>query len=152
VISRIAALLVTSSLLLCSLMLTGCAEALFSRVTMRSHAAYSDADFSEFLAIRQIGSTRKGDVLATLGPPVQVLAQDRGDVFVYRRSARDRSVVNLNPAMVSGLGPTVPIPIYFRSVTTGYEDALMLFFDHEGRLLGDSLVRGIDPPASGETP
>ena len=134
-----------------SLLATGCAEALFSRVSIQSHAAYTDADFAEFLAIREIGSTRKGQVLATLGPPIQVLAQDTGDVFVYRRHARDTNVVNLNPSMVSGFGPTVPIPIYFRSSTTGREDTLMLFFDAEGRLRGQSLLRGIEEgePAAG---
>ncbi len=130
--------------LLVSLLLTGCAEALFSRVSMQSHAAYTDADFAAFLAIRRIGTTRKGEVLATLGPPIQVLPQDRGDIFVYRRRARETNVVNLNPSMVSGFGPTVPIPIYFRSATTGREDTLMIFFDAEGRLRGQSLMRNID--------
>jgi hypothetical protein len=138
------ALLVTISLLL-----GGCAEALYSRVAVQSHDAYSDADYAAFLAIRQLGATRKGEVLATLGPPIQVLGQDAGDVFVYQRRARNTSVVNINPAVVSGFGPTVPIPIYVRSATTGRDDTLMLFFDPEGRLQGESLLRGIEDPGAG---
>lgn len=130
--------------LLVPLLLTGCAEALFSRTSMKSHVAYTDSDFDAYLAIREVGATRKGQVLATLGPPIQVLPQDRGDIFVYRRRARETNVINLNPAMVSGFGPTVPVPVYFRSATTGQEDTLMVFFDAEGRLRGESLIRNID--------
>lgn len=129
--------------------LTGCAEALFSRVTMRTHAAYSDRDFARFGETCKEGSSRKSDIMAVLGPPNQVLAQDRGDVFVYRRSASDTNVVNLNPSMVSGFGPTVPVPIYFRSNRSGREDSLMLFFDEQGVFVGESLVQGIDPDTEG---
>lgn len=128
----------------CAVLLTGCAEAIFSRVTRRDGAAYSDADFVRYTKQRQMGVTRKGEVLSALGPPIQVLAQDQGDVFVYRATSRVTDVINLNPSTVSGFGPSVPVPIYFRSDTTGREDTLMLFFDAQGRLVGESLARGID--------
>ncbi len=138
------------ALVIVSLLLSGCAEAMFSRVSMRSHAAYSDGDLALFRTMRSAGSVHKGDVLATLGHPTQVIGQDTGDVFVYRRRFRQENVINLDPSVVSGLGPTVPIPIFFRNTTTGRNDTLMLFFDTDGRLLGDSLLRGIEAPAGGE--
>ena len=135
-----------------TLMLTGCAEAIVSHVTTRTHAAYTDAHFANFVETCVVGRCRKGQVLAALGPPNQVLAQDRGDVFVYRRSERDTNVVNLNPSMVSGFGPTVPVPIYFRSTREGREDTLMLFFDADGVFRGRSLARGIDVRPEGDPP
>ncbi len=131
---------------------TSCAEAIISHVTTRTHAAYTDADFARFVEICGERPCRKGQVLAALGPPNQVLAQDRGDVFVYRRSERDTNVINLNPSMVSGFGPTVPVPIYFRSTREGREDTLMLFFDAEGVFRGRSLAQGIGSAPEGGTP
>lgn len=138
--------------LVCGFLLSGCAEAIFSRVTRRDSAAYSDADFTRYAKLRKMGTTGKGEVLSTLGPPVQVLAQDHGDVFVYRATSRVTDVINLNPSTVSGFGPTVPVPLYFSSDTTGREDTLMLFFDTEGRLVGESLARGIDASQDGVLP
>ena len=126
---------------------SGCAEAMFSRESARSHTAYGDIDFVRFRTMRASGPLDKGDVLATLGPPTEAIRQDTGDVFVYRRIALETNVLNLNPAVVS-LVPTVPIPIYFRSTTTGRDDTLMLFFDQDGGLLGSSLRRGIDAPGT----
>ena len=123
---------------------TGCAKAIVSHVSRTSHQAYNDADLARFKSVRSLGTTRKGEVLAPLGPPIEVIGQDTGDIFVYRRRALQTNVINLNPGMVSGFGPTLPIPLYYRSTTTGREDTLMLFFDAEGLLQGESLLRGID--------
>lgn len=128
----------------------GCAKAIFSRVTTRSHQAYTDADFAEFLEIRQLGETGKAEVLATLGPPIEVLSQDSGDVFVYRRRIRESNVINLNPNTVSGFGPPVPVPLFFRSSTKGRDDTLMLFFGPDGRLRGDSLRLNLEAFPVGE--
>lgn len=126
------------ALVLVCLLGCGCAQAILSRITTRSHQAYSDADFAEFLEIRELGQTGKAEVLATLGPPIEVLSQDSGDVFVYRRRIRESTVINLNPNTVT-FGPPVPIPLFFRSSTSGRDDTLMLFFGPDGRLRGDSL-------------
>ena len=72
-------------------------------------------------------------MLATLGPPIQVIGQDTGEVFVYRRLARDTSTINLNPSMVTLFCPAPPIPIYFDSRTSGRDDTLMVFFDSQGQ-------------------
>ena len=132
-------------LLLCS----ACAEAILSRTSFRSHDAYSDEAYAAFREILEAGGVSKGEALATLGPPIHVIPRDLGEVFVYRRLARDTDVLNLNPAMVSGLGPTVPIPIYFDSSSSGRNDTLMLFFDAAGRLVNEGRRFGID---DGEQP
>lgn len=116
----------------------GCAEAIYSRSSFRSHDAYTDADYARYQDALGSQPLSKADVLATLGPPLQVVYQESGDVFVYRRRALDVSVVNLNPGMISGFGPTLPIPIYFNSETSGRNDTLMVFFDENGLMQGDS--------------
>jgi hypothetical protein len=112
-------------------------------VSYRSHQAYTDEGLAGYRALRARGSVGKADVLSTLGPPLEVIGQESGEAFVYRRRALDTNVVNLNPSMVSGLGPTVPVPLYFGSFTRGRDDVLMLFFDAEGRLRGDGLRLGV---------
>ena len=125
-------------------LLTGCAEALFSHTSYRSDAAFDATAFSRYVELRRTGAPDKPAILRVLGPPMEVIGQARGEAFLYRREAVDTSIVNLNPAMASGLGPVVPIPLYFGSFRTGRDDLLMLFFDEKGRLRGDSLRLGID--------
>ena len=86
-------------------------------------------------------SLTKPDVLALLGPPVSVIGQPDGDVFVYRRVARDRSSLNLNPAYVVPVAP--PVPVYTDVDVTGRDDLLLLFFDVKGQVRGASLRHSI---------
>ena len=85
----------------------------------------------------------KADVLATLGPPIHVIGQDKGEIFVYRRLARDTRTVNLNPSMVSVPVALPPVPVYFDSQTSGRDDTLMVFFDSDGRIQGESIRLGV---------
>lgn len=121
---------------------TGCAKAIFSIASYRSHEAYSDASFAAFQGLEP-GAAGKAEVLAALGPPIHVVGQDRGEIFVYRRLARDTSVINLNPSTVSFLGPAPPIPLFYGSDTSGRDDTLMVFFDAAGRLRGHGTSYGI---------
>lgn len=131
------------ALLLIAALLAGCAEAIFSIDSHRTHDAYTEASLDEFVKLRAAGPVSKAEVLATLGPPIQVIGQDTGEVFVYRRLARDTRTINLNPAMVNLFGPAVPIPIYFDSQTSGRDDTLMVFFDSQGRVQGEGFNLGI---------
>ncbi len=131
------------ALLLVSTLSVGCAEAIFSIDSYRTHDAYTEASLDEFVKLRAAGPVSKAEVLATLGPPIQVIGQDTGEVFVYRRLARDTRTINLNPAMVNLFGPTVPIPIYYNSQTSGRDDTLMVFFDSQGRVQGEGFNLGI---------
>ena len=131
------------ALLLIAALLAGCAEAIFSIDSHRTHDAYTETSLGEFVKLRSAGPVSKAEVLATLGPPIQVIGQDTGEVFVYRRLARDTRTINLNPAMVNLFGPTVPIPIYYDSQTSGRDDTLMVFFDSQGRVQGEGFNLGI---------
>lgn len=122
----------------------GCSEAIFSMVSFRNHYAYSDAAFVEYQMIQQKqGEVTKADVLATLGPPIHVIGQSEGDIFVYRRKAVDTRSIDINPSMVSF---SVPIPIFFGSRTSGRDDTLMLFFDAEGHVRGEASRFDVEEP------
>jgi hypothetical protein len=131
------------ALLLLATLSVGCAEALFSIDSFRSHDAYTAASLEEFAAIKAERPVTKADVLATLGPPIHVIGQDAGEIFVYRRLARDTRTINLNPSMVRVGIALPPIPLYFDSDTSGRDDTLMVFFDAEGRMRGESINLGI---------
>ena len=118
----------------------GCAEAIFSVVSFRSHDAFDDEALERFQASRERKVVTKSEVLAVLGPPTGVIRQDQGEIFVYRRVARDRSVLNLNPSMIPVLGPMPPIPIYFRREDSGRDDTLMVFFGSDGSVRGHSAL------------
>jgi len=117
------------------LALTACSEAIVSRMTYRSHAAYTDEAHERFEQSQQDGPIRKPEVLATLGPPILVIPQPEGDLFVYRREALDTTIIHLNPAFISYFGTMPPIPLYFGSFTRGRVDVLMVFFDTLGNLV-----------------
>ena len=131
------------ALLLIAALLAGCAEAIFSLESHRTHDAYTEASLDEFVKLRAAGPVSKAEVLATLGPPIHVIGQDTGEVFVYRRLARDTSTINLNPSMVSLFGPMPPIPIYFDNRTSGRDDTLMVFFDSQGQVQGEGFNLGV---------
>lgn len=115
----------------------GCSEAILSWTRFHSHSAFTDASHDAFHERLDAGEVTKTDVLATLGPPLQVIARDTGDVFVYRRRVRNTRIVNLNPAFVSFVPVAPPIPVFFGRFSSGYSDTLMVFFDAEGRLLSE---------------
>jgi hypothetical protein len=131
------------ALLAVTMLSIGCAEAIFSIDSYRTHNAYTEASFAEFTAARAEGRVTKADVLATLGPPIHVIGQDAGEIFVYRRLARDTRTLNLNPAMVTVFISLPSIPIYFNSDTSGRDDTLMVFFDSEGQMQGESVNLGV---------
>ena len=131
------------ALLLIAALSVGCAEAIFSLDSHRTHDAYTETSLDEFAKLRAAGPVSKAEVLATLGPPIQVIGQDTGEVFVYRRLARDTSTININPSMVSLFGPAPPIPIYFDSRTSGRDDTLMVFFDSQGWVQREGVNLGI---------
>ncbi len=122
---------------------TGCAEAIFSIDSYRTHDAYTEASLGEFVEMRTAGPVTKADVLATLGPPIHVIGQDTGEIFVYRRLARDTRTIDINPAMVTLFFSLPSVPIYFDSDTSGRDDTLMVFFDSQGQLRGESVNLGI---------
>jgi len=121
--------------------LAGCGPALISVTSHRGHLAIdrSGLEALERLLARDDG--RKADVLAALGPPVSILGQDDGEIFVYRRVARDTNSVNLNPAYVVPTAPSVPL--YVDTDVSGRDDLLMVFFDEHGLLRAASLRRSI---------
>jgi hypothetical protein len=135
--------MVRIGILLMAALSAGCADAIFSLESHRTHDAYTEASLKEFVRLRDTGPVSKAEVLATLGPPIHVIGQDTGEVFVYRRLARDTSTINLNPSMVTLFGPAPPIPIYFDSRTSGRDDTLMVFFDSEGQVQGEGFNLGV---------
>ena len=131
------------ALLLVATLSTGCADAIFSLDSYRTHDAYTEASLEAFAKMRADQPVTKADVLATLGPPIHVIGQDAGEIFVYRRLARDTRTINLNPSMVSIPVSLPPVPVYFNSETSGRDDTLMVFFDSQGRMRGESVNLGI---------
>lgn len=136
---------ILAAALLASLAL-GCSEAFLSITRYRSQEALTDEGYRTYRARRgshepgatgQPASLTKADVLAVLGPPIRVIGQGGGDVFVYQRLARDTFIVNVNPSFVPYFGPAPPIPLYFGSFSEGRNDVMMVFFDAEGRVVAD---------------
>lgn len=127
-----------------TLLSLGCGEALIARARYRSHESFTDESLARFERTGSGVELSKADVLASLGPPTHTIGQPDGEIFVYRREALDRWVVDLNPSFVPIPFPTPPIPFYFGSVTRGRDDTLMVFFDREGRMRGRSVKLAID--------
>jgi hypothetical protein len=117
----------------------GCNQALVSVLSSQTHAAYTDEAFAELEAAKAQGSLTKAEVLATLGPPIRVIDESDGDVFVYRRLDQGTRTVNVNLSLASYFFPAPPFPIYFWSATKIRNDTLMIFFDPSGRVRGDGL-------------
>ena len=80
-------------------------------------------------------------MLDLLGPPLHVIGQGDGEIFVYRRLARDSRTVTLNPAYLVPSAPSVPL--YSRMNVSGRDDLLMVFFDTQGRVRALSSYRGV---------
>jgi len=133
-----------AAVLLVGSQLGGCSEALVARSSYRSHEAFTDESLASFERDGAAEVLSKGQVLATLGPPSHTIGQPDGEIFVYRREALDRWVIELNPAFVPTGIPTPPIPLYHGSFTRGRDDTLMVFFDREGRMRAKSVKLSID--------
>jgi hypothetical protein len=114
----------------------GCGPALFSVTSYRGHRALEGDPIDTLEQLVSDGEVHKAEVLRTLGPPVSVLGQEDGEIFVYRHVARDTSTINLNPGYIM-LGPS--IPLWVDHNVSGRDDLLMLSFDAHGALRGASL-------------
>jgi hypothetical protein len=121
--------------------LAACGPALIAVTSYRGHLAIDRSGLESLERLLASDGSRKADVLAALGPPVSILGQDDGEIFVYRRVARDTNSVNLNPAYVIPTAPSVPL--YVDTDVSGRDDLLMVFFDEQGHLRAASLRRSI---------
>jgi hypothetical protein len=121
--------------------LAGCGPALIAITSYRGHLAIDRSGLETLERLLASDASRKADVLAALGPPVSILGQDDGEIFVYRRVARDTNSINLNPSYVFPPAPSVPL--YVDTDVSGRDDLLMVFFDEQGRLRAASLRRSI---------
>jgi hypothetical protein len=72
----------------------------------------------------------KADVLAVLGAPGEVIAQAGGDIFVYRMRQADLQILNLNPAIIIGVG----VPVFASLEGLRVDDVLFIHFDGTGRV------------------
>ncbi len=73
----------------------------------------------------------KADVLSRLGAPHEVLWLADGDIFVYRASAADVELININAGVLTGAF----VPLYARWVGTYADRTLFVEFDAQGRVL-----------------
>ncbi len=127
--------------LLAGVLLAGCGPALWSVTSYRGHRALDAAALETLERMVARDEASKGSVLTALGPPVSVLGQDDGEIFVYLHTARDTSMLNLNPGYVVPAAPSVPL--YHNTDVSGRHDLLMIFFDADGKLRGASVRHAI---------
>lgn len=114
-------------LLLVVVCTTGCTGALFSHMSFRSGPS---AAASHGKAPTTPMRLTKADVLARFGAPGDVIPQAGGDIFVYRLRQADLEVLNLNPAIVLGLGFT----LYAQFDGLQVADVLYVHFDQDGHV------------------
>ena len=119
-----------AAVLLASYALAGCAPSLFSWTSFRGDHAPPFMSMAELQELNDGEVLRKGTVLELLGPPLHVIGQGDGEIFVYRRFALDSEALTLNPAYLTPLAPSVPL--FSRVEISGRDDLLMVFFDTEG--------------------
>lgn len=132
---------VRATLVLLGLALSACGPTIFSIQSYRGHRALDNEGLQELLELAQAGTAVKADVLTRLGPPVTMIGQPDGEIFVYRRVAVDTNTFDLNPGYVV---PSIPaVSLYANRDVSGRDDVLMVFFDVEGRLRGASVREGI---------
>ena len=127
--------------LLFVLVCAGCGPALFSITSYRGDLALDRERLEALELLLAAARAGKAEVLDVLGPPAGILGQPDGEVFLYRRVARDANTVSLNPSYVFPPAPSVPI--YVDADVSGRDDLLMVFFDQEGRLRSASLRQSI---------
>jgi hypothetical protein len=129
----------TEGLLLALLLGTGCSATVVEITTERTDVGYRMQDQDVIAHLAQGEARSKGEVLSQFGPPVTVIPQSRGDVFVYRCQVYDTQTVNLNPSLFTG----VPSPsVYTNADSSRRDDLLMIFFDAHGQSYGAAFSRG----------
>lgn len=126
----------------------GCTTSFYSATSYRTNRAFSEQARIDLEAALARGAVLKPDVLTTLGPPVHVVAQERGEVFVYRSRMDDTSTIYLDFSLISDIGffswELPSVPLWIDSDQSSRDDLLMVFFDAEGRVTGIGSYRGID--------
>ena len=127
--------------LLAAVLLGGCGPSLISIISYRGHRGFDEPALTELARMVAKPVSMKAEVLNSLGPPVSIIGQDDGEIFVYRRVARDTNTIDLNPSYVFPLLP--PVSLYINTDVSGRDDLLMIFFDEAGRLRGASLRRSV---------
>jgi len=121
--------------------LTACTSSFYSATTYRTHRTFTEQAYASFEGMIAEGPVFKPDVLGSLGPPVHVIAQELGEIFVYRSRVHDTNTINLNPAFFVRGAPS--IPLWVDSDVSSRDDLLMVFFDTDGRVTATSAHRGI---------
>jgi hypothetical protein len=124
-----------------AVLLGGCGPSLISITSYRGHRGFDELTLAELARLVEKSVSMKAEVLSSLGPPVNIIGQDDGEIFVYRRVARDTNTIDLNPSYVFPGAP--PVTLYLNSDVSGRDDLLMIFFDEAGRLRGASLRRSV---------
>ena len=127
--------------ILLALILTGCSPAIFTITSYRGHTALDEASLRGLADLADRGVLSKAQILETLGPPVTVIGQDDGEIFMYRRIARDTSTLFVNPGYV--VPPAPSIPLWSDADVSGRDDLLMVFFDERGDVRGASFRKRV---------
>ena len=130
------------ALLLCASALAACAPTVVAVRAYRGHGALDERALATLSELAEAGALDKAGVLSALGPPIDVVGQGGGEIFVYRHVARDASELNLNPGYVVPGAPS--IPLYVDSDVSGRDDVLMVFFDARGQVVGASMRRNVE--------
>ena len=130
------------ALLSCALALAACAPTVVAVRSYRGHSALDEHALATISELAEAGALNKAGVLSVLGPPIAVVGQGGGEIFVYRHVARDASEINLNPGYLVPSAPSVPL--YVDNDVSGRDDVLMVFFDAEGRVVGASMRRNVE--------
>ena len=130
------------ALLLCAAALAACAPTGVAVRSYRGHRALDEHALATISELAEAGALNKAAVLSVLGPPITVVGQGGGEIFVYRHLARDASEIHLNPSYLLPSAPSVPL--YVDNDVSGRDDVLMVFFDAEGRLVGASMRRSVE--------
>jgi len=74
----------------------------------------------------KIGSTTKGEILETFGPPVRIQRQFDGDVFVYAYLQKNSSVLNIEEPYFTNF------TIFQYTREQQKTDSLVILFDKDG--------------------
>ncbi|MFO0980651.1 MAG: hypothetical protein U1E76_02710 [Planctomycetota bacterium] len=121
------------------LLSTACSKTLVEVTTERRDVAFRTDQASDVESLTAGEGATKASVLSALGPPLTVIPQERGDVFVYRREAYDSQTVNVNPSWFTSVPTT---SIYTNTDQSRRDDVLMIFFDAAGRARSFAASRG----------
>jgi hypothetical protein len=98
-----------------------------------SPSIYTDARYASgqaSLVTRELPGEgwSKGEVLASMGAPGEVLPQPDGDVFLYRLRRVDQRIWNVDTRYVAPVG----MPLYVDREGESFDRTLFVLFDREG--------------------